>query len=311
MLPTNVRITSARYANAKNTIVFVFLSDGQTWYVTPSNGSGQANVLAQWQLDGGNIGPFIPPVPGGVVPAGSLIWLSSSRTPAGYLSCDGQAVKRLQYPKLFSVIGTTFGVGDGGTTFNVPDIRGKMIRGWASVNSVDPGREFGSDQGNLLGAHRHTIIDPGHTHNVNDPGHLHVVDDPGHTHVGNDPGHTHLAGADPGHAHSIKMYEDNLLFGLQSGINPVILCPYSTYVESPIPNYGSYSPLTDVGSANLTVNQGSANLLTAIGEANVSDELDPTLITVNPAVTNINQTDTQGGFRTEPANLTLLPFIRY
>lgn len=312
MLPTNVRITSARYANAQNTIVFVFLSDGQTWFVTPNNGSGQANVLSQWQLDGGNIGPFVPPVPGGVIPVGSLIWFAASRAPVGYLLCDGQAVKRRQYLKLFSTIGTTFGEGDTRSTFNLPDLRGKMVRGWASVNSVDPGRVFGSSQENRLGAHRHNIDDPGHTHSVIDPGHLHTVDDPGHVHVGDDPGHTHAPGADPGHAHSIRMYEDNLLFGLQSGINPVILSPYSTVLEFPgTPNYGSYSPLTDVSSANLTINQGSANLLTAVGEANVADELDPTNITVDPAVTNLFETGTQGGPLTQPTNLTLLPFIRY
>jgi hypothetical protein len=108
------------------------------------------------------------------------------------------------------------------------------------------------------------------------------------------------------------MYEDNLLFGLQAATNPVILCPYSTYLDSGgIPNYGSYSPFTDVSSANLTVNQGSANLLTAVGEANVSDELSPTSITVDPALLGIYETGNQGGVRTEPVNLTLLPFIRY
>jgi hypothetical protein len=314
MLPTNVRITSARYANAQHTIVFVFLSDGQTWQVVPNNGSGQANVLSQWQLSGGNIGPFVPPVPGGTVPIGSLIWLSSPFVPQGHLLCDGQAVKRLQYAKLFAVIGTTFGAGDLTTTFNLPDLREKMVRGWAPVNSLDPEREFGSDQESQIGLHRHGVVDPGHTHEVIDPGHLHPVNDPGHTHVGDDPGHTHPPGADPGHSHGIKMYESNLAFpALQSGTAPVVLCPFYTYLETPggIPNFGSYSPVTDIASAKLTVNQGSANLLTAVGEANVSDELDPTFITVNPATTNISQTDSQGGPFTKPANLTLLPFIRY
>jgi hypothetical protein len=77
------------------------------------------------------------------------------------------------------------------------------------------------------------------------------------------------------------------------------------------PNYGSYSPLTDVASAGLIVNQNSANLQTAIGQANVSDELDPTFITVNPAVTNITETENEGGLETRPYNLSLIPYIRY
>jgi hypothetical protein len=307
----NARIVSARYDNAENTLVFVLLDTGEVWHVIPNNGSGQANVLAAWVQGGGNIGPFVPVVPGGVVPVGSLIWYASNKVPAGWLTCDGAEVKRLQYPELFTTIGVAFGSGNGYSTFNLPDLRSKFIRGWGAVNSLDPNRIFGSSQENLVGRHRHTIADLGHTHSVNDPGHLHVVNDPGHTHIGNDPGHTHSV-TDPGHAHSIKMYEDNLLFGLQSGINPVILCPYPTYLENPgIPNYGSYSPFTDVVSAGLTVNQNSANLQTLVGQANVADELDPTFITVNPATTDIAETENEGSVETRPFNLSLIPYIRY
>ncbi len=308
MLPINVRITSARYANIENTLVFVLLSDGQTWFVVPNNGSGQANVLAQWQLEGGNIGPFVPPVPGGVTPIGAMIWLASPNVPQGYLLCDGQAVKRLQYPKLFSVIGTTFGDGDARTTFNLPDLRGMVVRGWGPVNSVDPERKFASIQKNSLREHRHPVFASGHTHEVSDPGHLHGVDDPGHTHIGDDPGHTHTA-IDPGHAHGIKMIEDNLgPPAVQVATNPVVITPY---FDNNGPVYNSYSPVTEDASAELTINQASANLLTAVGEADVSDELDPTNITVNSAGTNVIETDPQGGFRTTVPNLALLPYIRY
>ena len=308
-MPTNVRITSARYANAQNTLVFVLLDTGDTWFVIPNNGSGQANLLAAWVQSGNNIAPFVPPVPGGVVPPGSLIWYASPRTPTGYLLCDGSAVKRLQYPKLFAALGSTFGPGDGVTTFNLPDLRGKMVRGWGPVNPLDFERAFGSSQEDSLGEHRHKITDPGHTHQVNDPGHLHGVDDPGHTHVGDDPGHTHGVN-DPGHQHSIQMYEDNLVFGIQIASSAAVITPFFDN-NGPIYNYWDpYFP-SSTGTANLIVDEKSANLSTAVGEADVSDELDPTFITVDPAVTNITQTDPQGGFRTDPANLALLPYIRY
>jgi hypothetical protein len=104
------------------------------------------------------------------------------------------------------------------------------------------------------------------------------------------------------------MLEDNLLLAVQIASSPAVITPYFDN-NSPVYNY--YSPFLDIVSANLKVDETSANLQTAVGEADVSDELDPTFITVDPAVTNITQTDPQGGFRTDPANLALLPYIRY
>jgi microcystin-dependent protein len=287
--------------------VFVLLDTGETWFVIPNNGSGQANVLADWVKDGGNIGPYVPPVPGGIVPAGSLIWYASPKVPLGYLLCDGSAVKRLQYPKLFSAIGSTFGPGDGRSTFNLPDIQGKYVRGWGPVNPLDLNRLFASVQANTLGEHRHSITDGGHTHAVNDPGHLHQVIDPGHTHVGNDPGHTHSV-SDPNHTHTVEMYEDNLFFGIQEARYPEVITPY---FDNNGPTYGYYDPSFPNISAGLTVVETSANLQTAVGQANVNDKIGFTGITVDPAKTGIKETDPQGGFRTDLYNLALLPYIRY
>ncbi len=64
---------------------------------------------------------------GGLVPVGSLQAYASSTPPTGWLTTDGSAVSRATYWKLFSVIGTTYGVGDGSTTFNIPDLRGRNI----------------------------------------------------------------------------------------------------------------------------------------------------------------------------------------
>ena len=62
----------------------------------------------------------------------------------------GSAVSRTQYPALFAAIGTTFGVGDGRTTFNLPDLRGEFVRGWDGGRNIDPGRAFGSAQGDAI-----------------------------------------------------------------------------------------------------------------------------------------------------------------
>lgn len=65
----------------------------------------------------------------GVLPAGAVIPYAGSAAPAGWLFCGGQAVNRSDYAALFAAIGTTYGVGDGSTTFNLPDLRGRVIAG--------------------------------------------------------------------------------------------------------------------------------------------------------------------------------------
>jgi phage-related tail fiber protein len=65
---------------------------------------------------------------------------------------------------LFSAIGTTYGAGDGSTTFNLPDLRGEFIRGWDDARGVDAGRTLGSAQAQNYQSHNHGITDPGHSH---------------------------------------------------------------------------------------------------------------------------------------------------
>ena len=101
-------------------------------------------------------------------PAGSLIQYGGAAAPSGWLLCDGTAISRTTYAPLFTAIGTAWGVGNGSTTFNVPDLRGAFLRGaGAGLNPVS--RAVGSYEADGLGAHVHSITDPGHTHNVNQP----------------------------------------------------------------------------------------------------------------------------------------------
>lgn len=67
--------------------------------------------------------------PGESIPVGSIIPYGDSVVPETYLPCNGQAVSRTDYPELFAIIGTSFGSGDGSTTFNVPDYRDKFVLG--------------------------------------------------------------------------------------------------------------------------------------------------------------------------------------
>jgi len=63
------------------------------------------------------------------VPSGSITGYGGTSAPSGWLLCDGSAISRTTYASLFSAIGTTFGVGDGSSTFNIPDARGRVIAG--------------------------------------------------------------------------------------------------------------------------------------------------------------------------------------
>lgn len=105
------------------------------------------------------------------VVAGVVAAYVGSTAPNGYLICDGSAVSRTTYADLYTVIGTKFGSGDGSTTFNLPDLRGKFIRGWDNSASNDPdassrsacntggntGDNIGSCQADELAAHTHTM----------------------------------------------------------------------------------------------------------------------------------------------------------
>jgi len=94
------------------------------------------------------------------------MWILSS-TPSRWLRLNGQAVSRTAYADLFALYGTTFGVGDGTTTFNLPDLRDKSPYGVGSLIAV-PGQSTGTVNETLLvgqiPAHNHIVTDPGHAH---------------------------------------------------------------------------------------------------------------------------------------------------
>jgi microcystin-dependent protein len=91
-------------------------------------------------------------------PLGTVLYIAHQTPPDGWLECDGRAVSRTDFADLFALVGTTFGSGDGSTTFNIPDFRGEFLRGWSHGKSgVDDGRTFGSSQAEELKAHTHTV----------------------------------------------------------------------------------------------------------------------------------------------------------
>lgn len=121
----------------------------------------------------------------GAAPIASILDFAGSSAPSFWLLCFGQAISRTTYSALFGVIGTTYGPGDGSTTFNVPDLRGRVTAGVDNMGGVAAGRltvtYFGGNAsilGTTGGLESHTLITaeiPSHTHanSLNDPGHLH------------------------------------------------------------------------------------------------------------------------------------------
>lgn len=140
------------------------------------------NILPSQTSNGGKVlttnGTTTSWQPVEVMPGSMLIWTTNT-APTGYLECDGSPVSRTTYASLFAIIGTSWGSGDGTTTFNIPDMRGYFPRGWAHASSIDSGRAFASTQADSFASHTHaaSVTDSGHTHSntITDTGHTHSV----------------------------------------------------------------------------------------------------------------------------------------
>lgn len=97
------------------------------------------------------------------LPVGTMIPYGSPETPDNWLSCNGQAVSRTTYSHLFKVIGTSYGAGDGSTTFNLPDKRGRVSVGY------DQDQELFNKVGAHVGSNTHTLTwneMPDHVHGL-------------------------------------------------------------------------------------------------------------------------------------------------
>lgn len=136
----------------------------------------------------------VEPLPPGMIVAYAMI-----SPPVNWLECNGQAVNRVTYANLYTAIGTTYGAGDGSTTFNVPDLRAEFIRGFDNGRGVDSGRVFGSSQAGANHSHTHTgttATEGAHTHTYS------TTSATGGAHTHNVSGNTGYVSADHAHNYS-------------------------------------------------------------------------------------------------------------
>ena len=87
-----------------------------------------------------------------LVPSGAVVPFAGSTVPTGWILCFGQAISRTAFAALFEAIGTTYGSGDGSTTFNLPDLRGRVAAGNDIMGGVSANRLTGTTMGGFLGA---------------------------------------------------------------------------------------------------------------------------------------------------------------
>lgn len=116
-------------------------------------------------FDGTDWTAFSGPV-GGFVPVASVVPFAGTSAPDGYLMADGSAVSRTTYAALFDAIGTTYGAGDGSTTFNLPNLQGVFVRGAGSqtISGISYSGTLAAKEADQFQGHAHNISDPGHAH---------------------------------------------------------------------------------------------------------------------------------------------------
>jgi microcystin-dependent protein len=123
------------------------------------------------------------PTSSAALPTGGVMPFAGTAAPTGWLLADGSAVDRTVYAALFGVIGTIYGTGDGLTTFNVPNMSGRVAVGVGSY--IDPvSGTITRSLAQVAGAEKHVLVEAelaAHTHTQN--AHNHGITDPGHFHT--------------------------------------------------------------------------------------------------------------------------------
>jgi microcystin-dependent protein len=233
-------------------------------------------------IGGANVGTFGSTgyIGLGGTPVGSVVDYAGSSAPTGWLLCSGQAVSRTTYAALFTAIGTTFGVGDGSLTFNVPDCQGRVTAGKSAGTSRLTTGYFGAvtvqndtTLGAVGGLESHTLTTAQlatHGHTATDAGHTHTATDAGHTHTTTDAGHTHATT-------SSGVLGGASTFNADAGATQVVAGPSA--LSSASTGSATTGVTINTGVASVTVASGTASIsVTNTGSNSAHNNVQPTII---------------------------------
>jgi microcystin-dependent protein len=140
---------------------------------------------------------------------GTILPWSTITPPSGFLECDGTAVSRSTYAALFAVVGTTYGIGDGSTTFNVPNLADNVAVGKSNNKALGTtgGANTVTPTGNVAGSTANATLSTAqlasHTHSGGSGGQA-APGNPEGTNVTAGTGSTGSAGSGQGHSHNMS-----------------------------------------------------------------------------------------------------------
>lgn len=253
------------------------------------------------------------------VPVGTIVMTGRDTAPTGWLICDGDAISRTAYDDLYDVIGTKFGIGDASSTFNLPDLRGRVPVGKGDhINVESIGLMDAIALASRTPYHAHPIP---HTHSLS--GHTHPMP---HTHAmphtHNLSGHTHLV-ADHSHsipteaAHSHTFDGGYTIASRQTNTTNAPGAPTGTdnYLQTLYLvgfNTGGSSntaPMDSTASHNHGGNTGGATPGTGGPDVNATGDVStPSTSGVSTPNTSAPSTDTTGAVSTANSSLQTPPF---
>lgn len=227
-----------------------------------------------------------------LVQPGTIEWVARTTAPPGRLIANGAAVSRTTYAALFAAIGTTYGAGNGSTTFNLPDLRGVVARGLDSGRGFDTGRTIGSYQADQFQDHSHSnsiVAGGAHTHTLTQSPHSHVASDSGHTHPG----------GDYGHQHNYSDYGPN---------NPAVPDTGQPVDQSGPLRFRDHTRASALGYSNIWVGAGAASI--SVGANTISISVDSSGSHTH-TMTNGVAADGLRGTETRMKNIALLAVIKF
>ena len=214
---------------------------------TPSNGDVNGNFTYDSSIPGWRK----TPENSASLPAGTIVQWPGATAPANWLLCQGQAVSRTTYASLFAAIGVQYGAGDGTTTFNLPNLKGRVAVGLDSSQT-----EFDT-LGETGGAKTHTL-------SISEmPSHTHIQD--AHTHIQNSHNHTQ----DP-HSHSLggTLISSFVGYGQNSPING----------NATNPSSGGVNSTTATNQATTATNQNTTATNQNTGGGQAHNNLQPYIV---------------------------------